>query len=158
MANHRTGRARGYSKQRGGAHALSWRDDEIILERINVGARPWLEKRSNAECLAIVNCWCASVNESSIGVDTLLIDRQRWRELAAERPAVTAADLVEELDHVITVAYEKLETAKANNPGTFLSTIRQAIMDKGRLLGNDAGGKDVTLRDLILAAVIGGQS
>lgn len=117
MANTRTGRARGYRNQKGGAHTLPWHEDPIILDRIEFGRVPWLQKKSEAECLAIVNQKLAEAfpDEPPISRETLYLDRKRAIELRQQRTVSQIDEHLEEYDYLKSKAHKLLAEQKSNS-------------------------------------------
>jgi hypothetical protein len=67
----------------GGAHQVPWYEDPIILDRIQAGLKPWLERRSPFECLDLVNKYMAEAHphEPEVSLRTMSDDRRRAQTL-----------------------------------------------------------------------------
>lgn len=101
---------------------IAWRENPIILQRMEVGLRAWSEARAPSQQLAIVNAWCTENNYPTITERTMRDDRAR--SLAAATEALDApanerlAEHVLMYKHVIRKIYEELEATEAqrNDP------------------------------------------
>lgn len=137
--NTRTGRTKGYSRQKGGAHQVAWQDDPIILDRIRAGLKPWLERRSPVECLDGVRAYMAEAHpgEPPIGLRTMYEDRERAQSLTAHDLQALRAEHLAELDHVIRRGWETLESTSPNSASraALLGLISHTIERKARVDG-----------------------
>ena len=98
MANHTTGRARGYRGQKGGAHTLPWRENSDILARI-----PQV-RRLKAKGLTRYQI------ATAVGIDeaTVDLDLKRDRELAVENATDARQDHIENLRELWRETHELL--------------------------------------------------
>lgn len=134
--NKRRGRTKGYGGQKGGAHQVTWCDDPIILDRIRIGLKPWMERRSPLECLEVIRTHMADAhpNEPPISARTMYEDRQRAGMLITRDLEALRSEHVAELDHVIRRAWELFELT-AQGHAALLGTISQTIERKAKVDG-----------------------
>ena len=131
------GRTKGYDRQTGGAHQVAWQDDAIILDRIRVGLKPWLECRSPLECLDVVRAYMAEAHpgEPPIGLRTMYDDRERAQSLTTRDLEMLRAEHVAELNHVIARGWEAFESTNPSSRAALLATISQTIERKAKVDG-----------------------
>lgn len=139
-ANRRTGRARGWSGQKGGAHTIPWRDDQVIVDRVEVGQKPYREKKTDRECLDYVNRWLAQAypKEAPISLTTLKDDRRRALELRREAVVNAVAEHAADMDHLIAeawAAYQDLDDRSLNR-SALLNVVVRAVELKAKLDGS----------------------
>jgi len=122
------------------AKQVPWRQDPIILDRIRVGAAPWLEGRSPAECLAVVNQYLAAryPDEPPIAKTALYEDRQHFIELRKEQAPAAADHHLAEYDHAMEEAWRAFRDTKNQslNKSAFLSLIAGIVERKAKLDGS----------------------
>ena len=138
-ANRRTGRTKGYAGQKGGAHQVAWCDDPVILDRIHVGLKPWLERRSPLECLEVIRAHMARAHpgEPETSLRTMFEDRQRAQILTTGDLNSLKAEHLAEFDHVLERAWEMFEVTNqgASGRAAILGTISQTIERKAKVDG-----------------------
>lgn len=87
--NTRTGHTRNVRGRRRGQ--LAWRDDVVILARMNVGFRLIWRGLSADQRLRMVNEWCRSMGCPTIGARQLAVDQAHFFELTREEFRAKAA-------------------------------------------------------------------
>jgi hypothetical protein len=101
---------------------------------------PYLERRSAAECLTIVNAYLKERHpkELPISIDTLYDDRNRGLQLIKEQSADTVTEHLAEYDHAIAEAWVAFRQARGSslNRSAYISTIGALIEKKAKLDGS----------------------
>jgi hypothetical protein len=148
--NRRTGRARGYRGQKGGAHTVSWRDDKVCMERIRIVVYPlWLKRQPASAILPVANVLMKQMNEPEIQLTTIYEDLKRCEALAREDQQAVADKVVmhlAEYDELIRLMYDALADKSASlsnvNRDRLYGYIAQVIERKAKLDGSlDQGSR-----------------
>jgi hypothetical protein len=128
MANHRTGRARGYSGQKGGSHTIAWRQDQVILARIGQVRELRARKLTYLEIAATLE----------ISADTVKEDLSRGIELAKDEAADALQIHLDALNQLAREIRSRLEATgnQSLNVGQLYGQLRQIEMDIAKLDGS----------------------
>lgn len=142
MGNRRTGWTRG---ERGRHGTLPWREDPLILERVNLVRTLKAQGRRYSEMLDTVNELMRTRGAPEVTVDTIQEDYARVRALLAEERAEAAQveddarqRHIEALEEVIRQAWTAFQSASAAslNRSAYLNTIRAALETIGKFDGS----------------------
>jgi hypothetical protein len=138
--NRRTGVAKGsQSGTRRGQ--LPWREDPLILERIDRIRVARAQGKAQGLVHQEINVWLKGLKVPEVGIDTIKADYARIRELqqeereaAAEFEAAAIQEHIDSLREIQRAAWDAFRTAGASslNRSAYLNTIRAAEVDIGR--------------------------
>jgi hypothetical protein len=140
--NRRTGVARGRSGRCG---SLSWRDDAMVMERVDLVRSLTARGFTTRGMLPGVTEWCRDRGLLPVTEGTVHNDRRRARELLAEERAHTAdiendlrvahLEALREIQLQAWVAFFATDTTSPSRP-RLLDTIRSAIEAQAKLDGS----------------------
>src|SRR5215472_12327407 len=151
MANRRTGTSRGESGRPG---TLPWREDPLILERINLVRTLRAQGFKTAAIVGPVNELMRSRGAPEITYDTVRWDNHRIKELLAEERA-EAIEVEEEARQAHIEALEEVKrqawlavnsaSAASLNRSAYLNTIRATEETIAKLDGSFVERKETKL-------------
>lgn len=151
-ANRRRGASRGRVGQPGGAHAIPWDEDRVILARIGVGMEAWLAQRRPQECLDQVNAWLAEhlPAEPAVSLTTIYEDRRRALELrrrhGGELGQLAVEQHIAELEEAQREAWARLSRTKdgSQNVTGLVNAIASIVERKAKLDGSLTERRQIT--------------
>jgi hypothetical protein len=153
--NRRTGRARGYRGQKGGAHTLAWQKDEVIRERVTLVRRMMAEGTPQIEMLMPVNTIMRRHNQPDVGLGTIEKDVRRVKQLWTQ-DELESKDLlrqhIEGIKQVRREGWRAFRSTPANsmNKSGLLKVIHDAELSEAKLDGSlDSGRYSGTGDDVV---------
>lgn len=134
----------------GRGHNRRWRDDPVVLRRVELVGNLYDHPRSTA--LAAVNAWLERQGEDTITLDTIGEDRRRYKELLRDRITDNSGvqGRLEQLQRLHDEMWRRLRQIPdpyGNPAAAVAAVILRAIEDSSKLDGSwGAGGVEINLQ------------